>query len=269
MSIFFEVSQLSVTLKDSEQKLVSDVSFSLSPRESLIILGQSGSGKTMTCRSIMDLLDAKRFSVTGGICFEGRNLRQLKPKEKRKIYGGAIAMIPQNPMTAFDPSVRIGLQIKETLMLHDKCSPALRKEKVLDALTSAGLSDAQRVYNSYPHMLSGGMLQRAAIAMALMVDARLIIADEPTTALDVIHRIETVKAFCTLRSNGAAILLVTHDFSVAAQLGGGLMIMKDSTIVERGQVSDVLTNPTDNYTKELLAASKLKRAQLMEEVTRC
>ena len=171
-------------------------------------------------------------------------------------------MIPQNPMTAFDPSMRIGKQMKETLAIHSAFDSPQLESKVKEALERAGLDEPDRVYHSYPYTLSGGMLQRVMIAMALMVEAQFIVADEPTTALDVVNRNETVEAFIALREAGAAILLVTHDFSVATQLGGNLLIMKDSKIVETGKTEDILKCPQHAYTKALLAASRLSNTKL-------
>ncbi len=251
------VEHLYVEHRKTGKQLVRDVCFSVSRGESLTVLGQSGSGKTMTCHSIMGLLDPKRFQVTGRIVFDGKEVLSMSRKERMKLYGGEIAMIPQNPMTAFNPSAKIGKQMKETLALHTDFRTAALEEKSKEALERAGLSEVDRVYRSYPHMLSGGMLQRVMIAMALMVNARLVVADEPTTALDVIHRNAAVESFLALRSQGTAILLVTHDFSVADQLGGPLLIMKDSEIIERGKTEEVLKNPRQPYTKALLDACRL------------
>ncbi len=167
---------LCVQLNKSKKVLVRDVSFSISPGESLMILGQSGSGKTMTCHSIMGLLDPKRFKVTGNLYIGDYDLLLLGIKEKRKLYGGMVTMIPQNPMTAFDPSMKIGGQMKETLRLHSDLPSAALECRAKQALKNAGLDDPDRVYGSYPYALSGGMLQRVMIAMALMVDASLIVA---------------------------------------------------------------------------------------------
>jgi nickel transport system ATP-binding protein len=243
----------------TKKQLVRNVCFSIRPGGSLIVLGQSGCGKTMTCHSIMGLLDAKLFQVTGSIAFDGRELLSMSRKEKRELYGGEIAMIPQNPMTAFDPSVKVGSQMKETLSLHSNFRGKALEAKVQEALERAGLAEADRVYHSYPYTLSGGMLQRAMIAMALMVKARLVVADEPTTALDVVHRNAIVESFIALREQGTAILLVTHDFSVAAQLGGMLLVMKDSELIESGRVEEVLKTPQQPYTKALLDAYRLSK----------
>lgn len=269
MKELIKVENLCVRLQKSKQLLVDGMEFSISPGESLTILGQSGSGKTMTCHAMMGLLDTKKFQVTGNVLFKSQNLISLMRKERQKVYGGCIAMIPQNPMTAFDPSMRIGKQMKETLAIHSDFAPPMLERKVKEALERAGLDEPDRVYHSYPYTLSGGMLQRVMIAMALMVDAQFIVADEPTTALDVVNRNETVESFIALREAGAAILLVTHDFSVATQLGGDLLIMKDSKIVENGKTGDILKSPQHPYTKALLEASRLSNTKVHKEGKVC
>lgn len=255
------VKNLCITANRENKELVRGVNFCVSQSESLILLGQSGSGKTLTCRAIMGLLEPKRFSVQGEILLDNRNLLTLSLRERLGIYGGDIAFIPQNPMTALDPSMRIGPQMDETLALHNPAPRAARKAKILDNLFRAGLSDAEGIYRAYPHMLSGGMLQRVLIAMTMMGEAKMVIADEPTTALDVVHRNETIKSFLQLRQNGVGILMVTHDFSAAVQLGGDVMIMKDGMMLERGSVDAVLASPREPYTKALIAASALSRVR--------
>lgn len=257
MSRLLNVEHLKVELKKTGEELVHDISFSVDAGGSLVILGQSGSGKTMTCRTVMGLLDRKRFRVEGSLSFEGRQLLNLGWREKSKIYGGAIAMIPQNPMTSMDPSMRIGRQMEETLRLHSDLQGKALDEKIDSALEEAGLSDTSVLRKSYPYMLSGGMLQRVTIAMALMVNARLIVADEPTTALDAAHRNGTVDTFIKFREKGVGVLLVTHDFSVAARMGGRVLVMKDGGMVETGEISEVLKHPRAEYTKALLEASRL------------
>jgi len=257
MKELIAVKQLQIRAMDCDRILVKKTDFSLAPGESLVILGQSGCGKTMTCRSLMGLLDPKRFSVSGEIIYNGKNILDAPPEEKRRLYGGEIAFIPQNPMTALDPSVRTGRQMSETLALHSRVPRDMRKQTVIKALKDAGLADADRVMRCYPHELSGGMLQRVLIAMVLMVNARLVIADEPTTALDVIHRNETVDAFSELRRSGTAILMVTHDFAAASRLGGDMVIMNEGEIIESGTVCGILSDPVHSYTRQLIDASAL------------
>ena len=256
------VKNLSIASKGESRELVSGVSFCVSQGESLILLGQSGSGKTLTCRAIMGLLEPKRFSLQGDILFEDRNLLTLSLRERLGVYGGDIAFIPQNPMTALDPSMRIGPQMDETLALHSRAPKAVRRAKILENLTRAGLPDAEGIYRAYPHTLSGGMLQRVLIAMTMMGEAKIVIADEPTTALDVVHRRETIHSFLQLRQNGVGIFMVTHDVSAAVELGGGVMIMKDGAILERGLIHEVLASPRMPDTKALIAASALSRIRI-------
>ncbi len=257
MMKLLEIKDLEIAIKKEKRTVVKKICFSVEDSSSLIILGQSGCGKTMTCHCTMGLLDPKKFSVSGEILYNGTDLLTLSSKEKRRLYGGEIAFIPQNPMTAFDPSMRIGKQMLETLSLHSDIPKAERKNTVLDALKKAGLDEAERVYHSYPFELSGGMLQRVLIAMVLMVNARLVIADEPTTALDVVHRNETIEAFAKLRESGTAVLMVTHDFAAAVQLGGDMLIMNEGEIIETGKAFEILSAPKHSYTKSLIEASVL------------
>lgn len=245
--------------KKESTMIVKDVSFSLEKGQSLTILGQSGCGKTMTCSAIMDLLDKQRFIVKGKILFDGKNMTDLSGKEKRSIYGRRIAYIPQNPMTALDPSMRIGRQMDETMKLHTALDKETRRGKILSSLETAGLSEPERIWKSYPYMLSGGMLQRVLVAMSVMTDASLVIADEPTTALDVVHRNEIIDEFISLRIRGAAVIVVTHDFAAALRLGGRLLVMKEGHILEEGETMSVFKDPKHDYTKRLITESQLSQ----------
>ena len=257
MSDIMRIQNLSVQLRREKRTLVDSISFSVEAKQPLIILGESGSGKTMTCSAIMNLLDAKRFAVSGEMIYQGRNLLDLSVKDRRALYGNEIAFIPQNPMTAFDPSMKIGKQMVETLRIHSGKRAAQCRQIAMEALLAAGLSENVRVFSSYPHELSGGMLQRVMIAMVLMTQAKLVIADEPTTALDVVHRNESISAFRRLVERGTTVIMVTHDFAAAVQLGGKLLIMHSGKIIERGTVADVFQHPQAEYTRSLIGASTL------------
>ena len=236
-----QVEHLSIALKNPYQDLVKDISFSLEEAGAVILLGQSGSGKTMTCRAILGLLNSSAFQVNGEIFFDNRSLLQLKEKERALYYGNKIAFIPQNPMTALDPSRKIGAQMAEFLNLHQD----LKKKEALS------------LYEQALSQLSGGMLQRCLIALAIAGNAKLVVADEPTTALDAIHRDKAVEQFLHLQEQGCALLLVTHDFDVARHVGGHVLILKEGQMVEQGCAQEVLQNPIADYTKELIEAIHL------------
>lgn len=255
--MLLHIEDLSIALKESCEPLLHNVSFSLEEGHSLVVLGQSGSGKTLTCKTVTGILDRRCFEPSGKAIFDGQDLLSMPSRRQRDIYGAQIALIPQNPMTALNPSVRVGRQMAETLRLHTGLTGKEGYARADTALQEAGLNRAGEVMKSYPHTLSGGMLQRVLIAMALMVDARLIVADEPTTALDVENRNATVDTMRRLRDRGAAILLVTHDFTVALRMGGDLLVMKDGQMVEQGNIHEVLAAPTQAYTRALIEASRL------------
>lgn len=238
-----QVNNLKIELRKDKNLIVDDISFELNAGSSLTLLGQSGCGKTMACRALMGLLDDKKFHIAGSVKFHETELLHLPARERRKIYGKKMAFIPQNPMTAFDPSVRIGRQMDETIKLHMNVGRKRRKEMIRNSLDRAGLEAIERVVGSYPHELSGGMLQRVLIAIAISTDAEIVIADEPTTALDVVHCNEIVDEFIKLKEAGMAVLFVTHDFAAAIRLGGDVLVMKEGKTVEQGNMKDSLSGP--------------------------
>jgi len=252
------VDNLTITLRKENRALVSGLSFRLGAGESLVLLGQSGCGKSMSCRAVMGLLD-RRFAVDGSITLDGTELTGLRERERSGIYGRRIAFIPQNPMTALDPSVPVERQMGETLSLHTNLSRAQRRGRLRQALAGAGLGETERVCASRPGMLSGGMLQRVLIAMALSTGAELVIADEPTTALDVVHRNEIVDTFAALQERGMSVLFVTHDFAAALRLDGKILVMRDGAVVERGSTREVYALPRHEYTKALVRAAALSK----------
>lgn len=257
MKSYLRTEQLTIKLCQKNFTIVSKVSFSIAAGESLVILGQSGSGKTMTCSAILNLFDPEKIRVTGEIYLDKINLLNLTDKDKCNIYGKQIAYIPQNPMTALNPSMRIGKQMDETLRLHSNKTRHQRYNEIIDVLHNVGLADAKRIYRAYPHMLSGGMLQRIIIAMAMMNNVKFVIADEPTTALDVVHRNDIINLFLEMKKKGVGILMVTHDFATALQLSGQMLVMKEGKIVEGGEVELVFRKPSEPYTKLLINAHSI------------
>lgn len=254
--MLLEIKDLSVTVKSSGLKAVDGVSLSVDAGRPLLILGQSGSGKTMIFRALFGLTVRADFDVSGEIVFDGKDVLAADKKSRRQLYGSDIALIPQNPMTAFDPSCKIGHQLAETYRLHNKSNAKAAKAAVLEAMQRAGLERCESVWASYPYMLSGGMLQRAAVAAAIMNEPRLIIADEPTTALDAEHRIavtDMLKGLC----KSAAVIMVTHDFAAAERFGGYAYVMKNGVFVEQGDIDKIISAPENEYTKELLDAALL------------
>jgi peptide/nickel transport system ATP-binding protein len=235
---------------------VDDLSFSVCRGETLCIAGESGSGKSITALSIMRLLPDRIARVAGGsIELEGRNLRTLSEGEMRRIRGGDIAMIFQEPMTSLNPVLSIGRQLAETIRAHRHVSPREVNEIALEALTAVRVSDPERRLKQYPHELSGGMRQRVMIAMALAGRPKVLIADEPTTALDVTVQAQILDLIGGIQHElGMAVILITHDMGVVAEMADRVVVMHDGRMVESGAVERIFANPQADYTRMLLAA---------------
>ena len=235
---------------------VSNVSLTIGTKEIVCVVGESGSGKSIMGKAILGLLPRPHVRATGGrIVFEGRDLIGLPEDDMRKIRGGRIAMIFQEPMTALSPLMKVGRQIEEVLEVHTAMKPAARKARVLELIGAVRLPDPGRIIASYPHQLSGGQRQRIVIAMALALEPALIIADEPTTALDVTTQAQILHLMKELqRAHGTSILFITHDFGVVAEIADRVAVMRHGKIVEAGSADEVLRNPQADYTKALIAA---------------
>ena len=189
----------------------------------------------MICRALFGLTNRYNFDVSGQIFFEGKDIMSAEAKKRRKLYGSDIALIPQNPMTSFDPSCKLGNQLAETYRIHNKSSVKAAQNAVFEAMHRAGLEQCKAIWSRYPYMLSGGMLKRAAVAAAIINHPKLIIADEPTTALDAEHRIAVTNLLKGLCGSAAGIM-ITHDFAVADRFGGYAYIMKNGVFVEQGNI---------------------------------
>lgn len=258
MEKLLQVSNLRVSFvaRETETEAVRGVSFELNKGETLGIVGESGSGKSVTARAIMRLLpEASSRVKSGEVMFLGQNLAQKSRKEMEAIRGRDIGMIFQDPMTSLNPTLRIGEQIAETLRKHRKISKREAKSQAVEMLKLVGIRDPETRFDQYPHEFSGGMRQRAMIAIALACRPSLLIADEPTTALDVTIQAQILNVMKQMQEKlGTAIVLITHDLGVVAGMCDRVVVMKSGEIVEEGRTADIFADPQHPYTKKLLNA---------------
>lgn len=235
--------------------VIRDISFYIAPRTTVAIVGESGSGKSMTALSIMRLLPGGNSKVEGNIALAGRSLLDLPEREMRNVRGNEIAMIFQEPMTSLNPSLTIGFQIAEALMRHRNMSLTQAEAEVIRLLDRVRIPSAKSRANDYPHRLSGGMRQRVMIAMALACKPKLLIADEPTTALDVTIQAQILELIRDLQDeDGMAVLFITHDMGVVAEIADRTIVMLRGDVVESGDTADIFANPQHAYTRSLLSA---------------
>ncbi|KHD44964.1 ABC transporter ATP-binding protein [Streptococcus hongkongensis] len=233
-------------------KAIRDINFDLYKGETLAIVGESGSGKSVTTRTLMGL-NAKNASITGDIDFKGKKLIELTEDEWVKVRGKEIAMIFQDPMTSLDPTMKIGMQIAEAILIHEKISKNEALDRALKLMNQVGIPNAEEHINDYPHQWSGGMRQRAVIAIALAANPEILIADEPTTALDVTIQNQILKLMKGLQSQiSSSIIFITHDLGVVAGMADRVAVMYAGKIVEYGTVDEVFYNPQHPYTWGLL-----------------
>jgi oligopeptide/dipeptide ABC transporter ATP-binding protein len=253
-----EVRNLCTAFRSDEgtYRAVDDVSFSVPRGKTLALVGESGCGKSVTALSIMRLLpEANGFIDAGEILLGGKNLVDFSEHEMRSVRGNRISMIFQEPMTALNPVFTIGNQIMEVYRIHRSYSKAQARDAAIGMLDRVGIPDAPRQANNYPFQLSGGMRQRAMIAMALACEPELLIADEPTTALDVTIQAQILDLMLELQDEcGTSILLITHDLGVVAQTASEVVIMYAGRIAERGPVLPIFENPQHPYTQGLMAS---------------
>jgi oligopeptide/dipeptide ABC transporter ATP-binding protein len=241
---------------DGVAKAVDGVSFALSPGETLSLVGESGCGKTVTALSILRLIpDPPGRTVGGEIRFRGRDLLKLSNAEIRKVRGNDISMIFQEPMTSLNPVFTVGYQIAEAVILHQKLGKRAAFDKAAEMLDKVGIPDAPRRAKDYPHQLSGGMRQRVMIAMALSCNPQVLIADEPTTALDVTIQAQILDLMMKLKEDlGTAIIYITHDFGVVAETAQRVAVMYAGVVVEQGDVETIFRDPRHPYTQGLLTS---------------
>jgi len=234
---------------------VENLSVTVGAGEIVCIVGESGSGKSITSFATMALLPKALNVSAGRIVFEGQDILKLSEADHARLRGNRMAMIFQEPMTALNPCYTVGDQIEEVFLSHTDMPKAERKARTLDLLTEVRMPDPPRIHASYPHQLSGGQRQRIVIAMALALDPSLLIADEPTTALDVTTQAQILSMFRDLRrTRGAGIMLVTHDFDVVAEVADKVVVMQRGVVVEQGTADEVLNRPKHPYTRQLIDA---------------
>ena len=232
---------------------VKDFSLHVEEGQVIGIVGESGSGKSMTAHAIMGLLDRKSVQVSGSIRFEGVELLDLTRSQMRSYQGKDLSIIFQEPMTSLNPTMKIGPQVEEALRIHTKMPPKERKQRALEAMALAGLPNGEQLYHQYPHQLSGGMRQRAMIAMALSCNPKVLIADEPTTALDVTIQAQIMDLLAEIKEEtNTAIILITHDLGVVAGMADRVAVMYAGKIVETGAVEDIFYRNAHPYTQALL-----------------
>ncbi len=250
-----KVRKLSVTFRTEQGMVqaVDHVSFDVGEGELLGVVGESGSGKTVSLLAVMGLITDPNAVITGSIQYRGRELVGMKPRDMRALRGKEIAMIFQDPMTALTPVYTIGWQIAEQVLAHEKISKAAAWQRAIDLLAEVNIPNPQEAVHRYPHQLSGGMRQRVVIAMALSCNPALLVADEPTTALDVTVQAQILDLLHKLRRNhGSAIVFITHDMGVMAEIADRMLVMYAGRVVERGTKEELFLQPLHPYTRALL-----------------
>lgn len=252
------VQNLSITINSRGKSFaaVKDVSFALKVGETLGVVGESGSGKSLSALAVMGLLPERVAEISAGkILFDGKNLLTMTPEQRRKLRGAEMSMVFQEPMTSLNPVITVGRQVEEVLEIHSKMKAAARKARVLELFKTVQIDRAEERYNAYPHELSGGQRQRVMIAMALAMRTKLLIADEPTTALDVTVQKEILRLLKKLQKDfDLSLMFISHDLKVIEEIADEVMVMEKGKAVEYGPVKQVLNKPKHAYTKKLLSA---------------
>lgn len=252
-----EVEGLCVDFGRRRARAVREVSFAVAEGERLGIIGESGSGKTVTALSVMGLLP-ETAHVRGYVRWRGEELLGRPEHEMAKLRGNALGMVFQEPMTALDPTMKVGRQVAEVLLLHRGASRSAARPRVISMLGDVGLDDPELIADAYPHQLSGGQRQRVVIAMALINGPDLVVCDEPTTALDVTVQAKVLELLDrVLTAERAACLFISHDLAVVSQVCSHVLVMLDGEVVEAGPVATLFTAPTHPYTQGLVATARL------------
>ena len=255
MKAMLEIRDLHVTFKSTGKEAVRGIDLSIAPGDRLGLVGESGSGKTVTAMALTGLIERSNVNMCGQVLFEGRDLVRCSRRELRSIHGKDIGVVFQEPMRSLNPLMRIGEQIEESLKIHTQKTPAERKSLALEVMEQVGLPDPETSYRKYPHQLSGGQRQRVIIASAMVIHPKLLVCDEPTTALDVTVQKQILELLRSLSVEyGVGILLISHDMKVVRKLCEDVAVMYKGKIVERGLTEEIFHRPQDEYTKRLIAA---------------
>ena len=250
-----EIRDLHVQFHGSDHEAVRGIDLTVGDGEIVGLVGESGSGKTVTAMMISGLLRPEQASFRGQILLDGRDLLTSSGDTLRSIQGRDICVVFQEPMSAMDPTMRIGPQVEECLRVHTDLPPKKRRELALQALRDVDLPDAEDVYRRYPHELSGGMLQRVMIAAAIISRPKLLLADEPTTALDATIQAQILQLLKKInREYGTAILFISHNLNVVRKLCSEILVMHKGVIVEQGSTEEIFHHPKEEYTQRLIAA---------------
>ena len=249
------IRNLSVTFHSTGKEVVKGISFDIMPGERWGLVGESGSGKSVTAMAITGLIERRLVKMKGEVLFGGKDFTKCSRSELRTIHGKDIGMVFQEPMTSLNPLMRVGKQIEEPLKIHTDLSAEERKKLVFEAMEQVGLPEPEITYNKYPHQLSGGQRQRAIIASAMISRPKLLVCDEPTTALDVTVQKQILELLYELsEKHNVGILLISHDLTVVRRLCENVAVMYKGQIVEQGSTEEIFRNPKDEYTKRLIAA---------------
>lgn len=254
MTPVFELNHLQVSLRGKKRNtdLVKGVSFSVKQGECLGILGESGSGKSMSIKAAMGLLD-KNFVVSGSAKFQGDELVGKNAEQLRRLRGGQVGIVLQNPMTCFDPLYRIGNQIAETFAAHQKWDDGEIKERSIEMLDKMQIRNPEEALEKYPHQLSGGMLQRIMIGIAMSMEPSLLIADEPTTAIDAITQFDILNEFAAIKQkHKTAMIFISHDLNAVSQIADKIVVLNQGTVVDQGDFHHIIHHAADPYTRLLI-----------------
>ena len=260
-----EIRDLHVKFHNRDREAVSGVSLTIADGEIVGLVGESGSGKTVTAMSIAGLLPRKQCTLSGDILLDGQDLLHAQRKELRKLHGAKIGVVFQEPMSSMDPLMRVGEQVGEVLRIHTKLDKEERKQKVLEAMRAVDLQDPERVYEKYPHELSGGMLQRAMIAAAIVIEPSLLLLDEPTTALDVTIQAQILELLKRLNAERRiSMLFISHNLNVVRKLCSRVAVMQQGKLVETGTTEEVFYHPQHPYTQRLIEAIPTRDGRLKQ-----